>query len=456
MLWLCYTCFHQYDTKITVKTSVGRTETEDVGVLVRQGSGGAAVGSQAMVDIGLEKYFGGSRDEIYYGDVRVESAAFQDDILKPSSDIFTAQAGMTRLAGFLEERGLDAHPDKTSYLVCGTQEYKRKTNKQLKKMPLVFGNFPTKRKVSDKYLGQILHEDGLEASVKATIEDRTGKIKGAIFLTKTIIETHQMQGIGAMAAAKTLWEGAIVPSLLHGAGTWIGSSKETDNICEELQLLFWRTVYQVPKGTPKVMLRTQSTSMKIKQRIWKMKLLLARKILSQEKSLAKEIYTEQMKNDWPGLAQEVKDICQEIGIDNINEVEVTKEELDEAIYYHNYKEMKLEVCSYKKLESIKNEDFRDLPEYMHDRSIENARMAFRIKSGMVNKIKMNFKGSYKPNLTCEKCEMGENETQCHTMICPGWAEEREGLDLAKMSDMVVFFRRLLEEKGGKTTGEGLP
>ena len=89
-----------------------------------------------------------------------------------------------------------------------------------------------------------------------------------------------MQGMGAIVAAKTLWEGAIVPSLLHSAGTWIGNSKETDTLCEEIQLLFWRTAFQVPIGTPKAMLRTMSTSMKMKQRIWKMKLLLAKKIMS--------------------------------------------------------------------------------------------------------------------------------------------------------------------------------
>ena len=203
-------------------------------------------------------------------------------------------------------------------------------------------------------------------------------------------------------------------------------------------------------------MRTQSTSMKMKQRIWKMKLLMARKILSQERTLAKEIYTEQLKNEWPGLAKEVKEICKEIGVEDINENEVTKDELDEAIYYHNYKEMKLEVFSYKKLEEIQNEDFRELPDYMHDKSIENARMAFRIKSGMVNRIKMNYKGSYKHNLKCEKCELEENETQCHAMVCPGWSEERDGLDLAKMSDMVLFFQRILEEKGGKNKKEGLP
>ena len=90
-------------TKIAVKTSVGRTEMTEVGALVGQGSGGAAVGSQAMVDIGLKNYLSGSIDEIYYGEVRVESAAFKDDILKPSFDVFSAQAGIDP-AGWIPAR----------------------------------------------------------------------------------------------------------------------------------------------------------------------------------------------------------------------------------------------------------------------------------------------------------------------------------------------------------------
>ena len=66
---------------------------------------------------------------------------------------------------------------------------------------------------------------------------------------------------------------------------------------------------------------------------------------------------------------------------------MSKEELEEDIYFHNYKEMKLEVSSYKKLEAIQNDDFTELPDFMNVKSIDNARMAFRIKSGMVNRIK---------------------------------------------------------------------
>ena len=43
----------------------------------------------------------------------------------------------------------------------------------------------------------------------------------------------------------------------------------------------------------------------------------------------------------------------------------------------------------KKLEDIKDNDFTMMPEYMEDKSLDKARMAFRIKSKMVQAIKMN-------------------------------------------------------------------
>ena len=72
--------------------------------------------------------------------------------------------------------------------------------------------------------------------------------------------------LGGLMAAKYVWEGAIVPSLLSGAGTWVGCTAREEDRCEELQEYFWRTILQVPKGTPKVMLRAETGSMKMKTR----------------------------------------------------------------------------------------------------------------------------------------------------------------------------------------------
>ena len=189
-----------------------------------------------------------------------------------------------------------------------------------------------------------------------------------------------------------------MPSLLHGAATWVGSNEETDQLCRELQLLFWRTVIKVPKSTPKVMLRAETSSLQMKQRIW----MLAQSILNKKTSLAEAVYKEQLRMSFKGLSTEVEDICENIGIKNINE-RLNKENVEGAIFYHNYLEMKLDINKYDKLEDVKNEDFWNVPEYMNIKSLDKVRMAFRIRCKMVNNIKMNLNNSYKNNLACEQC-----------------------------------------------------
>ena len=44
---------------------------------------------------------------------------------------------------------------------------------------------------------------------------------------------------------------------------------------------------------------------------------------------------------------------------------VSKNEIEDGIFYSNYKEMKEEMTKYEKLEEIKYEDFRKEQDYMH-------------------------------------------------------------------------------------------
>ena len=119
-------------------------------------------------------------------------------------------------------------------------------NEELKSRPLKLGTFVVKQKQCDRYLGQMLHSGGVKASVEATIAGREGRIKGAIFEVQSIIEQFEMQAMGGMMAAWELWEQALVPSLLSGAGTWVGTAKEEEERCDKIQDLFWRVMFQVP------------------------------------------------------------------------------------------------------------------------------------------------------------------------------------------------------------------
>ena len=96
---------------------------------------------------------------------------------------------MLKISYMFEDKGLEAHPDKTAFiLIKGDKKDVQRVEKEIETTPITFGNFTMSRRQKDKYLGQIVHEDGLEASVSATVEEKCGKFKGAIFEIRSIIE----------------------------------------------------------------------------------------------------------------------------------------------------------------------------------------------------------------------------------------------------------------------------
>ena len=101
----------------------------------------------------------------------------------------------------------------------------------------MFGDFAVKENESDKYLGQILHSSGLEESALATVQERAGRVKGATLEIKSIIEEFQMQTMAGMMAAWELWERALIPSLLNGAGTWFGEFTIAVDLCNYLPII---------------------------------------------------------------------------------------------------------------------------------------------------------------------------------------------------------------------------
>ena len=70
----------------------------------------------------------------------------------------------------------------------------------------------------------------------------------------------------------------------------------------------------------------------------------------------------------------------------------------------------------------------------------------RIRTRMLKKVKMNFKNDHRKNLKCENCEMEEDETQEHVMMCPAWTGERGSLDMTQMKDQVEFIMKVMKRK----------
>ena len=226
-------------------------------------------------------------------------------------------------------------------------------------------------------------------------------------------------------AACEIWERAMIPSLLSGAGTWTGDIRDAVEIGD-----------------------------KMKWRIWQEKVFLLQRINKLEKgTLAKQIYTEGRELGLPGLWKEVSEICEEVDIPDINDFVVSKGTIRTAIFEHHYSFMMGEMEEkYKKLEDIKNEDFREVQEYIKNKSVYIGRMAFKIRTKMVSDIPANFKNKFRVKkgedecLVCLYCDEGQLMDQAHCLQCVKWVDMREGLDLTNIEDLVNFFSQMLKEK----------
>ena len=65
--------------------------------------------------------------------------------------------------------------------------------------------------------------------------------------------------------------------------------------------------------------------------------------------------------------------------------------IKKTIFEAHYKTMMKKFHQYKKLKDIKGDIFRGLQNYFYDKNISNARIKFKIRSKMVDKVPGNFK-----------------------------------------------------------------
>ena len=225
-----------------------------------------------------------------------------------------ARSQADKLTKMTLEKILEAHPDKSGLIVMGSKKYKEKVVKELEENPIYLTNFKLEIKDSDKYLGQVINST-LATSALETVKSRAGKIKGAAMEVKCIVESHEIKAMGGLVAAWELWERALLPSLLSGAGTWLGCNKDTVKMCNSLQNFYWRLILNVPESCPKLALICDTFQVDMKYRIYNEKCQLLRRIKHlEDNSLAKQIYREAEENNLPGLGQEVRAICEEIQI----------------------------------------------------------------------------------------------------------------------------------------------
>jgi hypothetical protein len=172
--------------------------------------------------------------------------------------------------------------------------------------------------------------------------------------------------------------------------------------------------------------------------------LVSRILFLGEESYAREVLREQLDMGWSGLTKEVIEICKEVGLPNACMEFVGREEVVEAMLYHNLQMLK-EEYRMKKLEHLRREDLRYMQRYMTMASLDNARVEFRYRVGMLdNRANMGRKYSGK---ACPHCPAGQlegvEESSQYWLEYQAYAELRRGLDPeGVLEDRVLYLRRV--------------
>ena len=150
-----------------------------------------------------------------------------------------------------------------------------------------------------------------------------------------------------------------------------------------------------------------------------------------------------MNHNWPGLAEETRQICESLGMNDVNLQEVKKQDIMKAVKDHDGREMVQQMERYQKLDKIKEDNPTEAKSYLETKSISDCRIIFRIRTEMVD-LKDNMRGRYKGFSTnCEMCDEHVPESQSQFMVCSAYQELRAGRDLSTDKDLVYFYRDVM-------------
>ena len=452
-------------TKIQVRTGAGLSREGFVGAVLGQGTLGGALISQAVLDDGVASHFLPGED-MSYGSVPMAPMMYQDDLIHGLEGVEEARRAARRMNLVMKERGLALNRDKSVCLIMGSKEQMKAASKEMETNPVRCGEVELKEQEVWKWLGQHLSSKGLGDSVAVTVAAREGRVRGACLEIAQIVNDWRAGVVGGLDTAILLWEVCVIPSLLHGAGTWVEVTRATIDKLNSLQRWFARLVLQVGPGTPGPALTWETGLMEMGLRIKLDKLMMVLHLRSlDEEALARRVYEEQKKHKWPGLATEAEKICKELMIEDVNVTHKSKKEFKEdakrACVNKDEETLRRLAKKSKKCDRIMEEAFGK-KEYFTKQSIFKARKYFSTRVFMTR-----FAGNYsrdqkfkKSNWLC-KCKVArEVEEHLTSTTCPIYSDIREKYaDLTTDDELVAFFgevlarREALEEEEDKEEEE---
>ena len=168
-----------------------------------------------------------------------------------------------------------------------------------------------------------------------------------------------------------------------------------------------------------------------------------------DEALAKEVIILQIKNKFPGLADECLKAIEELSLPNIIEQRIKqaswKKLVKVALQDKNKDDLIKDLEKSKKAKEFKSETF-EIKEYFSKLNLTESRAIFKHRSKMMQFTKMNYSNdpTYRKELwQCNSCQTNI-DTQSHILWCPAYAKLRENKDINNNKDLSNYLLEVLK------------
>ena len=195
----------------------------------------------------------------------------------------------------------------------------------------------------EKYLGDMIHTDGLAASILSTVNKRLSVLISKINLILQLAENPKMYGLQNSQCARTLYESEVVTSLLNNSASWIGINDEIITKLQTFQNKFMLRFFEAPKqGTPTGIVELDSNMLLMGNRIMQNKLIYVGKIMTN--SLGENMGRRALlngKNTCKGkdLLTECETWCRELDLPDVTKGCLDTNLIKNAVWAKNDKEL---------------------------------------------------------------------------------------------------------------------
>ena len=435
-----FICQLNEDTKIRVRTSVGDTDWHNIEDGIGQGAPAAALVSSCSIGNAIHETFK-DKPSTKIGNMNMSAMVFQDDIAKMNDELKHAREGCEEINETLLKKLLSVNYDKSKFVIIGNKAYKDKIMKELEKNPMMMGKVKIDRSVMEKYLGDLIHEKGCEASILETIKERLKKLRPKMNEIIQTSENPMMQGLSNAEVPFKLFESTVITPLLNNCESWIGIKDQQLNLLQKFQEEFIEKVLRISNKTTKAIINWDVGLPPMKWRIGERKLQFLRKTMAKDyKNITKRALFQEVITDTEGLVHECRLLGNEIGIPDLMFNNSTKSQIKSKVKEHVKREYRNAMENQKKVQDRLTDNPED-NSYLKILPLPLARVWFRYRARATANVKGNFRHSH-TDMSCDLCTSNEEMNQEHLETCEGTGYERRGLNMRNWKGILDFWRRM--------------